>query len=475
MKALVTLDLFNAIYNLKFHSESNISLKYSLDSLLCSICYIRPEFFPILLQKIGVLVPNLSTDHQASISDDRKDSESMTDDSKQNFVAESEWYGHLVIGELSNLSLTCEQLETIALVSRSPTAIQQLLDSGLPKLLNSAIFEFCHSEQESSVPMAKLENISNILQFFTDVCDEKAMRDWLGSEDGSSFWLHLLQWLCKKPVVKTSNLQTEAHVHLEEVCVKFLSKCCLCHAVNQTRLVYQIIHYQFFVLSIWLQFLTVSILHFRLSRVLCDVIYLQSNGISGFMRRLILQLLLENEKIPVSIEADETLYKSSKLTYTYIPTHPAFKQTYNRAMLCLNTNTTLLEILEQHIFFNSSYKSESMLNKKATTTKKDIFKNWFVEDSDLSMAAGVTAKDKRAKDVKNQMTATPQSKKKRYASDSGTSTDNIEGRLIKCETYSDQPLPLSINLGQLLRLIESKGTTTDWPYVHLKIYQCKSK
>ncbi|KAJ8958620.1 hypothetical protein NQ318_016343 [Aromia moschata] len=294
--------------------------------------------------------------------------------------------------------------------------------------------------------MAKLENVASILQFFTDVSDEKVMRDWLGSIDGSSFWLHLLHWLCKKPSNKSSNLQSEAHVHLEEVCVKFLSKCCLCHSVNQARL----------------------------AKVLCDVISLQSNGISGFMRRLILQLLLENEKIPISIEADETLYKSAKLIQMYIPAHPAYKQTYNRAMLYLSTNTTLLDILEQHIFFNSSYKMESNLNKKTSATKKDIFKNWFAEDSDLSMAAGVTAKDKRAKDVKNQITATPQSKKKRYTSESTSGGDVIEGRIIKCEAFSDQPLPLTVNLGQLLRLIESKGTTINWPYIHLKICQSKN-
>lgn len=235
IKALITPELFNDVYELKNISQSNISLKYSLDSLLCSICYIRPEFYPVLLQKIGVLVPNFSTDHQASISDDRKDSESMTDDSKRSFEANSEWYGHLIIGQLSNLNLTREQLETIALVSRSPTAIQQLLDSGLPKLLNSAILEFCRANNKSSVPMASLENVSSILQFFTDVCDEKNMRDWLGSEEGSFFWLHLLQWLCKKPENIYSNLQTETHVHLEEICIKFLFKCCLCHTVNQTR------------------------------------------------------------------------------------------------------------------------------------------------------------------------------------------------------------------------------------------------
>lgn len=235
IKSLITQELFSDIYDLKNISHSNISLKYALDSLLCSICYIRPELFPLLLQKIGVLVPNLSTDREASISDDRKDSEGMTDDSKRNFEVNSEWYGHLVIGQLSHLNLTREQLETVALVSRSPTAIQQLVDSGLPKLLNSAILEFCHANNKSSIPMASLENVASILQFFTDISDEKTMRDWLGSEDGSFFWLHLLQWLCKKSDNVYSDLQSETHVHLEEVCVKFLFRCCLCHAVNQNR------------------------------------------------------------------------------------------------------------------------------------------------------------------------------------------------------------------------------------------------
>lgn len=454
--SMATIDLFDIVYKLKTIVENNIALKSSLDSLLCSLCYIRSELFPILLQRIGVLVPNLSTDHGASISDDRKDSESMTDDNKQNFEMNSEWYGHLVMGELSKLQLSNEQLETVALVSRSPSVIQQLLDSGLPKMLNHAIYEFCtnNNDDDVSVPMAKLENVTAILKFFTDVSDEKIMRDWLGSEDGSSFWLELLNWLCKKPFIKHSNLQSEAHAQLEEVCVRFLSKCCLCHPNNQARL----------------------------AKVLCKVIELQTNGISGFMRRLTLQLLLENEKIPVSIKADETLYKSLKSTQAFLPVHPAFKQTYNRALLCLGTNTTLGDILDQHIYFNTSYKIEETSPTKRTLFKKDLFKGWFSEDSDLSMAAGVTAKDKRAKDAKNQLTSTPQLKKKRYtaAADSGSTAsisstnEASETRLVKCEAYSDQALPLTLNLGQLLRLIEGKGTTADWPCLHLVICQNKN-
>ncbi|XP_066259587.1 baculoviral IAP repeat-containing protein 6 isoform X2 [Euwallacea similis] len=453
LKSLVTLGLFETIYNLKMRTTNN-SLKYALDSLLCSLCYTRSELFPILLQKIGVLVPNLSTDRAASISDDRKDTKGMTDDGKQDYF-NSEWYNHLIIGELSELNLSKEQLETVALASRSPTAIRQLLDSGLPKLLNSAIYEFCNSnEKNATFPMAKLEKVTSILQFFTDVCDEKMLRDWLGSPDGSSFWPHLLHWLCKKPF-SSSNIQSEAHVHLEEVCVKFLAKCCLCHSTNQARL----------------------------AAVLCEVISQQQNGISGFLRRLILQLLLENEKVPVSIEADETLYKTSRMAQAYVPAHPAFKQTYNRTMLYLSTTTTLGEILEQHLFFSTTYKLDSITDKKSSSSsKKDMLQFKVINDlSDLSVAAGVTAKDKRAKDLQNAWTGSlrkpsatsPQSKKKRYTPVSAVMNDVMQGRLIKCLAFPDESLPLNLNLGQLLKLMESKNSTNNWPYVHLTICQSK--
>ncbi|KAL3288526.1 hypothetical protein HHI36_002967 [Cryptolaemus montrouzieri] len=447
LKSMITTDLFECVYNLKIHFEHNMSLKYSLDSLICSICSLKPEFYPILLQNIGILVPNLSTDHGASISDDRKGSNSMTDDNKESFVRESEWYDHLVIGKLAQLTLSNEQLETVALVSRSPTSVQLLLDSRLPKMLNSAILEFCTSNEDNDVPMAKLEKVTAILKFFTDVSDEKLMRNWLGSADGSSFWLHLLQWLCKKTSMRKYSLESETHVHLEEMCIKFLSKCCLCHPSNQNRL----------------------------AKVLCEVISLQTNGISGFMRRLVLQLLLENEKIPVNITADETLYKSVKTSQILLPTHPAFKQTYKRVLLYLSTNTTLSDILEEHIYFNPHKIESNSVSKKVQigNVRKELMKGLFTEDSDLTVAAGVLAKDKRAKDNKNLFITSTPVKKKRYASDY-SGGDLIGGRVIKCEAYSDQPLPLSLNLGQLLKLIESNKMTTDWPCIHLTVAHSKN-
>ncbi|KAK9873573.1 hypothetical protein WA026_023130 [Henosepilachna vigintioctopunctata] len=448
LREMITTDLFECVYNLKVHVEHNMSLKYSLDSLLCSMCYIRPEFYPVLLQNIGILVPNLSTDHGASISDDRKDSENrMTDDNKESFVRESEWYDHLIIGKLAQLTLSNEQLETVALVSRSPSSVQQLLDSGLPKMLNNAILEFCTTNEDNDVPMAKLEKVTAILKFFTDVSEEKLMRDWLGSTDGSSFWLHLLQWLCKKTSVRKHNLESETHVHLQEMCIRFLSKCCLCHPPNQNRL----------------------------AKVLCEVISLQTNGISGFMRRLVLQLLLENEKIPVNITADETLYKSSKNSHVLLPTHPAFKQTYKRALLYLSTNTTLSDILEEHIYFNPhKMEGDSAIKKEipGSNARRNFIKDLISQESDLTVAAGVLAKDKRAKDNKNFFVTSTPVKKKRYASEY-PGVELIGGRVVKCQAYSDQPLPLTLNLGQLLKLIESNKITPDWPCIHLTVTQSK--
>ncbi|XP_017776572.1 PREDICTED: baculoviral IAP repeat-containing protein 6 isoform X2 [Nicrophorus vespilloides] len=445
LHGMITIDLFYRIYEFGTLSRQNPALKYAIDSLLCSICHVRTEFFPVMLQKIGVLVPNLSTDHDASISDDRKDSESMTDDGKENFTSNSEWYERLIIKNVNDLFLNKDSLETIALVSRSPSAIQQLLDSRLPKLLNSIILDYCTGLNQEA-PMCTVDNVTAILKFFSDICEEKLMRDWLGSGDGSLFWLPLLQYLCQRTTEKRSNLSSEAHTYLEEVCVRFLSKCCLCHPNNQQLL----------------------------AKVLCDVIIQQSNGISGFLRRLILQLLLENEKIPVSVKADETLYKNSTVLHPYLPLHPAFKQTHDRALLYLGTNTTIADILEQHVSFSSSIKSDN-------TTKKDSMynmKTWcfMAADSDLSVAAGVTAKDKRAKDAKNLATSTPISKKKRYVlNDQPNGNDAIEGRVVKCSALCDQPLPLALSLAQVLRMIEMKGMHADLTCLHLTICQSKNE
>lgn len=84
------------------------------------------------------MVPNLATDHSASISDDRKKNEGQTDDKKSEINAE-EWYCRFVLLEYKQLRLTEGQLLTVAAAARSPPGIQQLIDSGFPALLTALI------------------------------------------------------------------------------------------------------------------------------------------------------------------------------------------------------------------------------------------------------------------------------------------------------------------------------------------------
>ena len=42
-----------------------------------------------------------------------------------------------------------------------------------------------------------VSTVLNLLEFFTSLCIEPLMRDWIGGKDGSLFWLPLLTLLAK--------------------------------------------------------------------------------------------------------------------------------------------------------------------------------------------------------------------------------------------------------------------------------------
>lgn len=46
--------------------------------------------------------------------------------------------------------------------------------------------------------MLRVDTMAMVLNFFAEVCAEGRMRDWLGSAEGSVFWLPLLSLLCNK-------------------------------------------------------------------------------------------------------------------------------------------------------------------------------------------------------------------------------------------------------------------------------------
>ncbi|PSN56888.1 hypothetical protein C0J52_00682 [Blattella germanica] len=475
------------------------ALKKAIDTLLCSMCYIKPALFPTLLQRMGVLVPNLATHHNASISDDRKDHEldelyaSISDDSKEMVIGNEqstdggEWYNHLMIQDLHRMRLSECQLMTVAMACQSPPAIHQLLDSGLPTLLTHGILEFCNREQSleqnnhryvdrsqnssgkrqahqsrmtdadkaNGLPMLRVDTMAMVLNFFAEVCAEGHMRDWLGSPEGSVFWLPLLSLLCNKSnsndnggdeVHSRCELPSESFSALESATVKFLSRCCWCHPTNQQLL----------------------------SKVLCDVISQQKtvhqnvtflHGISGFTRRLVLQLLLENEKLFVFIKANFPLQRSSLAVASNAPYQPRYGV------------GNLLPLL------GDSKVSENVVNLGGSKeSRKELWEIGLGLVDQLSVAAGVTAKDKRVKDAKNAAAAgnrSPFAKKSRSGalSDSSSPTATfVSGLTVPQQNLQHPvcpgvPLPSQMTLSQLLTLVQEQGESLSTPCITLTLTQ----
>lgn len=441
LQSLITEQFFSAVFSWSEQLRDKEPLKQAVDALLCSICCIRPELFPHLLQRMGVLIANHSTRHDASISDDRKDTDGMTDDTKQATSSTGEWYSHLVIQDISKLALTPVQLKTIAMACQSPLAIAQLLDSGLPYLLSMAILEFCNqitqttggdqpmtdadkarpstssstaSFTASSSPLITVDMISEILDFFAESCSEGTMRDWLGSPEGSLFWNPLLNMLCnERPADFGASDRMFSFSKLEAATIHFLSRVTSCHPKNQEQLTLIMI---------------AVIRHSAYTPSASTVV--TKNIISGFTRRLVLQLLLESERILVVVRSKRTLNKQKGFAEP-INHHPSKRAHLNNMLFYVSTHTKCQEILNGFTYssptgnafgsdesVSSGGLSDIVLNKMPSWTDKPmgggadtLFKKQYMEFAlgsgmeFLSMAAGVTAKDKRLKDEKNKAAA----------------------------------------------------------------------
>ncbi|XP_043255701.1 baculoviral IAP repeat-containing protein 6 [Colletes gigas] len=519
LQALLMDELFNVLYQWTLTLETGSALKQAIDSALCAFCYVRPTLFPLLLQRVQILVPNMATDHSASISDDRKEMEGQTGDRESEITGE-EWYCRYVLSEYKRLNLTEGQLLTVAAAARSPPGIQQLIDSGLPALLMASITDFCNLEesrrqQEQSrrstedycqsnsmggssmtdsdkadetyvktnhsggLCLTEPESIAMVLEFLTLVCSEGRMRDWLGKE-GCGFWLPLLSLLSSRPMDNPSVSSSRcsktniSYASLESAMIKFLSRCCWCHLENQKLLA---------------ELLTDVISQ---QRTTSNARYL--HGISGFTRRLILQLLLEGEKVLVSVTSEAPM-KVSNTAANYsmpsMPPHPAHPLGHYHQLLYMSTQSTVADILQQVsgtwllLLLPNTYKGN-----EAGSTNNRSREFWesgmaFIVDT-LSVAAGNTAKDKRAKEASNRSQARgPTVRKSRLNSDGTSNTNNkpssnnvqqnagssTNQQYLIHSSRPNTPLPPRLTIAQLLAIAEDSGMSLSEPCLHLMLRQ----
>ncbi|XP_016842826.1 baculoviral IAP repeat-containing protein 6 isoform X2 [Nasonia vitripennis] len=536
LKELVTEDLFDALYQWTLILKTHSALKQAIDAVLCAFCCVKPEFFQLLLQRVQILVPNMSNEQAgASISDDRKESEGQTDDIKS--VADlNDWYAHLAQSQFKRLSLTEGQLLSIAAAARSTPGICQLLNSGLTTLLTACIVEFAilekakqthehqrqqqqhqHHEadklttEEPSSPssvdkdaascsgmtdsdkagesttqgnkiegldMNEPESIAIVLEFLSLICSEGKMRDWLG-KDGSGFWLPLLTLLSDRPIENpsTSSLRCSktsiSYAKLEAAMIKFLSKCCWCHPANQKLL----------------------------AELLTEVIIQQKtpagsrglHGISGFTRRLILQLLLEGEKILVSVtsEAPMKLSTIGSSNLPVMPPHPAFPLGHYHHLLYMSTQSTVADILQQVsgtwllLLLPNNYKGNEAGTSSLARNRELWESGMNIVMDTLSVAAGNTAKDKRAKEASNRSQARgPIIRKTRLNADGSvlttkSSSSNSQGssssmanqNYLSLSSRPNTTLPPELTIAQLLSIVEESGVSLSEPCLYLTLRQ----
>ncbi|PZC74551.1 hypothetical protein B5X24_HaOG207685 [Helicoverpa armigera] len=242
LEELITDDLFELVYTwVKDVPESSL-LKKSLDAILCSMCYIRPELFRMLLEHMDIPM------------DQDESMEGLTDDTKvQSPSATPSAPSSSATAAPVSWEARGWQLQTIAAAAMSPAATLALLHSRLPAAVVKAIADFSEAKLEliknqqgsaedvqmtdpdnDSQPKSDLpsmKSVHQLVEWARAVCFSKRLKDWLGGP-GNTFWKPLLTLLCHPRPHYSSTWQEDAqYAQLEESTIRLFAELTLTAAV----------------------------------------------------------------------------------------------------------------------------------------------------------------------------------------------------------------------------------------------------
>jgi baculoviral IAP repeat-containing protein 6 len=351
------------------------------------------------------------------------------------------------------------------------------------------------TDKASPYPMISVRKIKEILEFFAEICSEGHMRDWLGSYEGSVFWEPLLTLLCNNKLqssyINNDDINNQQYLELEEIVIKFLSNVTACHPKNQDTLTTNLIS-----VIRTTERNNYNNLHQNApgtsSRPSTNALNMKYS-ISGFTRRLVLQILLESEKIVVSVRSELPLLRKYDSSMTYISNHPSKKPNSHHLLFYVSINTKCHEILENSISVLTnllpSFNNSESLNRGSfgssdfpldtRNEKKDLWDlgmqmNFGMEF--LSVAAGVTAKDKRSKELKNQENA---QRTKEFFNVFKMKPDEMKGNLpdsiqLVHSACSEVILTSDTTIAQVLTMLKSSGISLSTPCINLNLIQVKN-
>ncbi|KAG2467020.1 BIRC6 protein, partial [Polypterus senegalus] len=498
LPVLLNRELFELLYNWSMSLPCNMVLKKAVDSLICSMCYIHPNYFSLLMAWMGI-TPPVQTQHRLSMTDDSKKKDlgvGLTDDSKN---------------AQASICLTESHLATLAAASQSPKAIKQLLESGLPSLLVRSLASFCfglltysdcplpslefpvertrrhHSQQPPVKVPLTADLVAPVLRFLTDVGNSHAMKDWLGGPEVNPLWTALLFLLCHssasagghltnnhQPSAQPSGsryslasssagngLTTQQRTAFENAAVAFFLQCISCHPNNQRLM----------------------------AQVLCDLFQSApqrsnvptSGNISGFIRRLFLQLMLEDEKVTVFLQSPCPLYKGRINATSHVIQHPMYGAGHKFRTLHLPISTTLAEVLDR-VSDTPSITAKLINEQKEDKEKKNHEEkekmkadSGFQDNYSVVVASGLKSQSKRAVSIPPR----PPSRRGRVMTDKLTSSSSgVESstKAISVPVFHlyhkllpGQPLPAEMTLAQLLTLLYDRKLPQGYRSIDLTV------
>ncbi|XP_035610138.1 baculoviral IAP repeat-containing protein 6 isoform X17 [Oncorhynchus keta] len=526
LPVLLNRELFELLYNWSMSLPCNMVLKKAVDSLLCSMCHIHPSYFSLLMSWMGFVAPPTAAQHRLSMTDDGKKqhdlssanattSAGLTDDSKH---------------ARPPIALSESQLTTLAAASQSPGAIEQLLDSGLPSLLVRSLAGLCcgllaaaglplpstaqaerrqhhhnhhSSSSSSSQSRASLsaELAAPVLRFLTEVGNSHAMKDWLGGPEVNLLWTALLFLLCHSSAsaggtsgvhghagahsaasggaccppppppqpsgsryslassTRGSGLTTQQRTAIENATVAFFLQCISCHPNNQRLM----------------------------AQVLCELFQSApqrgsvpvSGNISGFIRRLFLQLMLEDEKVTVFLQSPCPLYKGRINATSHVIQHPMYGAGHKYRTLHLPISTTLAEVLDR-VSDTPSITAKLINEQKEDKEKKNHDEkekmktdSGFQDNFSVVVASGLKSQSKRALSTPPR----PPSRRGRVMSDKLTASGvDPSAKTLSVPVFHlyhkllpGQPLPAEMTLAQLLTLLYDRKLPQGYHSIDLTV------
>ncbi|XP_035388617.1 baculoviral IAP repeat-containing protein 6 isoform X5 [Electrophorus electricus] len=518
LPALLSRELFELLYNWSMSLPCNMVLKKAVDSLLCSICHIHPNYFSLLMSWMGLVAPpaaQTQAQRRLAMTDDGKKQHelrgaaALTDDSK-----------HARGPTPVPPALSESQLATLAAASQSPGAIRQLLESGLPGLLVRGLAALCcsllagadlplptcvsgqserrpsqHNHPASALaPSASSwpgrlplcpELAAPVLRFLTEVGNSHTMKDWLGGAEVNPLWTSLLFLLCHSSASgvgtgghgtssstpagtrfslasagRSSGLTTQQRTAIENATVAFFLQCISCHPNNQRLM----------------------------AQVLCELFQSApqrgnipvSGNISGFIRRLFLQLMLEDEKVTVFLQSPCPLYKGRINATSHVIQHPMYGAGHKFRKLHLPISTTLAEVLDR-VSDTPSITAKLLNEQKEDKEKKNHEEkekmkadNGFQDNYSVVVASGLKSQSKRALSTPPR----PPSRRGRVLSDKLASSSGVDSsaKTISVPVFHlyhkllpGQPLPAEMTLAQLLTLLYDRKLPQGYRSIDLTV------